>query len=290
MRTNPQFWIDPRVYNIPGGDYIQIESPEQFVPFWLAYTTPNLPRYVASIYKKANGTRVFYTYVGDKDGYNYDDVFTNPNKMRTLVNNLNSQLQHPCPTQYRLCFAHLHMVPLESSWAHGSNVETSYMLYCLNHDYISMNYHYMPGMFGLFRPVSSMVTPARGAHSQMTVKLRDPGDVFLPGYLLMVRAKHIPYLRARSHLQLPWTLEAADIKLYISADLNGVTTIDNVMVNSGIKALVKLQGIPTETIMSHEIIKLLWKPFSKKEKPTLLQDAVALALESDKEPYLEKLY
>lgn len=289
MRTNPQFWVDPRVYNIPGGDYIQIESPEQFVPFWLAFTTPVLAKYAVPVYRYTNAGFQFHAYIGSLSGTDYSKVAASPARMEKMIQELNSQLQHPSPTKYRVCFAHIQAFANSGGWQHNSHIDTNHMVYCLDHDYISRIHHYLPGMYGIFKAGADTMSPTRGLHASMSVKMREPGDSFMPAYVLVVRAKHIPYLRARSHMQLPWELEAADMKLIMATDLIDSSMVQQVMKNSGIKELVRQHGLTTEHKLHPDLMEYMWKPFGVKDKATLLKDAETLAEES-LEPYLEQLY
>lgn len=190
--SNGKEYFDPNRFYF---DPVKITTPEQFVPLYLAKETP--------IEASLIGT------------YNYQGI-RHPSSVRTsdpiaVKKLLTDQLNHPYPTQYRFSI---------------SNINTLYRVRDLDQSMLAKKFSgvYTRNQYALHDSVVDLgllvdrvtidgySTMQKTLYSAMVITRVHPSKV-VPLMIVVVKAKHIPMLRARIYLRLPVSLPLGDMKI-----------------------------------------------------------------------------
>jgi hypothetical protein len=109
-----------------------------------------------------------------------------------------------------------------------------------------------------------------------------PTPRILPDILIVVKAKHIPALRAAYYLNIPHTIPLGDMKMLLSENTSGSQTVGRFVLNStSVAEFIKVKQPIIEHTTSEEIAKYLIPDVSvyNKDVKQCIQAALAVAEE-----------
>lgn len=270
---------------------IKIESPDQFVPLFLAqindaYASPSAVSARCQYYigTPSGSTGVSFNLHtragGDLQRINHPlgGKFAEPEQIVEIITkDLEAYLNKPVPKEYALQIHHKKSTVPNSASSNGAAITISgghvsnYFLVESSSDITAL------GFYSLRRNTSPQIgTLKAGLYEPVTVNLLSPDDI-LPQFLIVIKAKHLAYIRACLYLQMPWSLAVTDIKLLRTANVMQFTAVLTAW--DTLKGLIEGQGLEVAYVTSDEIKKYLFKPYVAKTAVQVLEAAKQLILQ-----------
>lgn len=240
-------------------DPIIISDPEQFVPLYLARETPLV--YPDSLY---------YHDISVPENIRHDVIQGDREYIKEV---LLDQLNHPYPKEYRFS------MPLVGgnldTWQGCGGVSTICDGIAGHDEYSFSNAIVKLGLVVEHsKPLKWVIARAGSLYQQFTINQLVTGSNMTPTLLMLVKAKYIPYLRARLMLDLPFTLPLGDMKvLYRPTDLY-------MNIYGGMLDEFYTEHRPiVEEANSAVMLRYLCPPLKSKTKQEILTDALTIMKE-----------
>lgn len=242
-------------------DPIKITSPDQFVPLYLITEFPHIGHPYTNNFGRMKDRRV-------------NALSTTPNTREQLKSILSQLLNHPYPKEYSLTIptdSYDNWTGYDSTLARAFTGATDLVLgdavvklglvICLgatrSHSYTCMK-------TSMYR---SIVIEQFGL------------SAVNPQVAILVKAKHIPRLRARYYLNLKYDVPSMDIKMLVSTSVDR-TLYDKITRLSGDYSRCLSEGLKVESVDTSILASYLYPPFVlDKPRAQYLKDARKLAEE-----------
>lgn len=247
-------------------DPIKITSPEQFVPLYLAQQTDD-----DFLWPSDNSHESCLPFGTDvpEGGYSLEDTDYALDKER-IKNKLISILNHSYPNEYRLD------IPFD----YGYRLAEEHPGVWLNSFDGSRLYNYKDGIIRLGLLVTG-ISWERYTHIKVSALYDDYQSLMLkaseitPELLIVVKAKHIPYIKARLYLRLPLNLPLQDMIILILS--TSKSEVYKYIVQSDVYSNLSKQIPMTKYMEADEIMSYLIPPFNNNDKSTeqYLKDVLA---------------
>lgn len=244
-------------------NFVEVTSPEQFVPTYLAYMADNTP--------------------GSNSGY--PNIYFPVNKPRYAKSELKKYLLDQLNLSYpdRYCF------PIDKDQAQGrgstSNLGTSDARLVFHGGYNRVGlYMYnaivLPGtivvVYGnnCYNSLGSAhYNNLAGRQGYYTI---DYSNRMMPAIMTLVKAKHIPLIRAMQHLGMPGSIPVSDMRIITvdNPDYNTSTYIQAILGQSSFMQFMNTSGIVREYMKREDMLKFLVDTSNRKPILQVLEDAV----------------
>ncbi len=257
---------------------IKIESPEQFVPLFLAQCSPKKVTdgtSRANYYFNQNGSplgvKLKYRTRVDLNGNHKPNsaVFMDKEELTDIIRkDLQAYLNFPVPTEYALPVL---LKPNEAEFSSddysnasciaGHNITDYFMRDSLT-DIAGL------GFYATKPTQGSVVTLKTNLYQSSSLLITNPSDLHTH-FLIIVKAKHLAVIRASMYLEIPWTVPVPDIKVLRTPSALSKRSIMMAW-NDTLKSVVEGQGLEVVYTESVEMNKYLFNtPPAKNAKETL---------------------
>lgn len=241
------------------GPSIKITSPDQFVPLFVAYQSPSTAELIRDPHLKLElPGRVQHPITKEK-----------------VHNLLREQLNHPCPKQYSIIFHRRQYISQAMREYAPSSIVNHFFKDFVSRE-VGCRSVVLPGFLG-FMALSTSITTLKCSQYPHTIAARNFGNVsnsLLPLVLTVVKAKYIPYLRARLMLQLPIELPIDSVKILISSADSISGCYGSSFNYSLISNFVAKHGITVDYVSRNQMISYILGRTISKSVESYLEHAI----------------
>lgn len=255
---------------------IKIESPEQFVPLYLAYLGEDCyTRYLRDFLVSASSLSSTVGFGDNARAYINSTGEENQKKFEAaLREDLLALLDIPYPSEY--------VFPVPENTVIGEHggpppISSQHMVNSFKFGYFygDLNLISGPGVIVKFSS-SPWAAMSNGFYDSFRLALRSVNTGIHIVYLTLVKAKHIPLLRARIYLGLPVVMPYSDMR--ILRGQGGENRVDTGLRDLGTQMLNKLletSGLKEEWLSQDEMRKFIMATPTQKTSTELIDDTLA---------------
>lgn len=243
-------------------DPIKITSPEQFVPLYLITESPSA--YYRKVLCGTHRTGAIHINGG---------LSPDLRDRETVKEIVLEQLNQPYPNEYSLSMG----VGYDSWTGYDDRLGTLYngrrgTAFVVSDCIVKM------GLGVIFERKSIYTTMKTRMYHATEVESMNLGSL-KPQIVWLIKAKHIPMLRARYYLKLKYELNLCDTKVLVS-DVANSAFRERIMSSSGLEDFIIQSGLNIQEVPEHVIASYLYPPISpNKPVSEYLKDARKIAEE-----------